>query len=430
MQNVTILARFFFALIIADLVLAQQSPTAPAAESHEGHMRKRFDPATSTSFDDPKRDTWQKPEQVLAMLGIKPGMKIADIGAGTGYFTVRLARHASAPKVYAVDIESKMIDHIKARSDKEGLNNVVGVVASETSPNLPEPVDLVLMVNTHHHVPNRVAYFANLLKSLTPSGRVAVIDWKPEAAGGPPKHFRLTAQQIQREMAQAGYRVLAEHEFLPNQTFQVFAAIPKMGENAGKIWDEMYRRPDAPLRTGATPALPEAVKGLRPGKALDFGMGLGRNALYLAELGWEVTGVDLSEEAIRQVSEISQKKGFNLHAVKADLRQWDLGKGQWDLIVAANMHSLLVESAPRIIEALKPGGLLVVEGFHADVRQAENFKVTVRIPPGHASNSLVKLFDSLRVLYYQDTLAVADRQKGLPPSYSRVQLVAYKEPAP
>jgi len=106
-----------------------------------------------------------------------------------------------------------------------------------------------------------------------------------------------------------------------------------------------------------------------------------------------------------------------------------LGKGQWYLIVAANMHSLLVDSAQRIIEALKPGGLLVVEGFHADVRTAENFKVTVRVPPGHASNSLVKLFDSLRVLYYQDTLAVADRQKGLPPSYSRVQLVAYKEPA-
>ena len=93
------------------------------------------------------------------------------------------------------------------------------------------------------------------------------------------------------------------------------------------------------------------------------------------------------------------------------------------------MHSLLVDSAQRIIEALKPGGLLVVEGFHADVRTAENFKVTVRVPPGHASNSLVKLFDSLRVLYYQDTLAVADRQEGLPPSYSRVQLVAYKEPA-
>jgi cyclopropane fatty-acyl-phospholipid synthase-like methyltransferase len=392
-------------------------------------MQRRFDPARSQSFDDPKRDAWQKPDQVLSVLNLKPGMKVADIGAGTGYLTVRLARHASAPKVFAVDIEPKMLEHIQGRAAKDGLSNVITVQASAKSPNLPEPVDLVILVNTYHHVPARAEYFAGLLQSLMPEGKVAIIDWKPEASGGPPKHFRFTARQIQMEMAKAGFRVLEEHEFLPNQTFQVFGAIPKMRENAGKVWDEMYKRPDAPLRTVPTPALPDAVKGLRPGKALDFGMGLGRNALYLAELGWDVTGVDLSEEAIRQVGDIAKKKQLRLDAIQADLRQWDLGKEKWDLIVAANMHSLLVESAQRVMDALKPGGLLVVEGYHADVREAENFKVRVVIPPGHPTNALPKMFDSLRVLYYQDTLAVADRQKGLPRSYSRVQLVAYKEPA-
>ena len=137
--------------------------------------------------------------------------------------------------------------------------------------------------------------------------------------------------------------------------------------------------------------------------------------------------MDLSGEAIRQVSTIARDRGYRLEAIKADLREWDLGNEKWDLIVAANMHSLLVANAERIVTALKPGGLLIVEGFHADVKDATNFKVTVRVPPGHHSNQLPRLFESLRVLRYEDSLAVAERQKGLPPTYSRVQLVAYKE---
>jgi SAM-dependent methyltransferase len=228
-------------------------------------------------------------------------------------------------------------------------------------------------------------------------------------------------------MASAGYRVLAEHDFLPNQTFTVFGDIPPMGANAGKVWGEMHRRPDAPLRTGATPVFPAAIEGLRPGKALDFGMGLWRNALFLADRGWEVTGVDLSDEAMQQVSTIARDRGYRLEAIKADSCEWDLGKGRWDLIVAANMHSLLVANAERIVTALKPGGLLIVEGFHADVKGATNFKVTVRVPPGHPSNQLPEPFESLRVLRYEDSLAVAERQKGLPPTDSRVELVAYEE---
>ena len=421
---------FLCLLALAGSLPGAAQHAAPGAPAHapQDHMQRRFDPEKSAaSFDNPKRDEWQKPDQVIGVLGLRPGMKVADIGAGTGYFTIRLARHAAAPRVFAVDIESKMLDYIRERASKEGLNNVTAVLAGEGSANLPEAVDLAIIVNTYHHVPKRVEYFAGLLKSLAPNGRVAVIDWKPGASGGPPSHFRFTAQQIQKEMASAGYRVLAEHDFLPNQTFTVFGAIPPMGANAGKVWDEMYSRPDAPLRTGATPVLPAAIEGLRPGKALDFGMGLGRNALFLADQGWEVTGVDLSDEAIRQVSTIARDRGYRLEAIKANLREWDLGKEKWDLIVAANMHSLLVANAERIVTALKPGGLLIVEGFHADVKDATNFKVTVRVPPGHPSNQLPTLFESLRVLRYEDSLAVAERQRGLPPTYSRVQLVAYKE---
>jgi ubiquinone/menaquinone biosynthesis C-methylase UbiE len=220
---------FLAAGALFPFALSAQSGVAPPAGQHGDHMERRFDPAHSASFDDPKRDEWQKPEQVIDALGLRPGMKIADVGAGTGYFTVRLAQHPSAPRVYAADIESSMLEHIRTRAQKEGLNNIVTVLAKEDTPNLPEPVNLVLIVNTYHHLPARTVYFAGLLKSLTPDGRVAIIDFRPGAAGGVPAHFRFPAQQIRMEMVEAGYHVVAEHEFLPNQTFLIFSAASGAG---------------------------------------------------------------------------------------------------------------------------------------------------------------------------------------------------------
>lgn len=206
----------FLALLAAAGVLtAQSAPERP-------HMDHRFDPKQSAkSFDGPERDAWQKPDQVLAALDLKPGQVVADIGAGTGYFTSRLARHASAPKVYAVDIEPAMVEHLKQRAEKEGLTNVTAIRASGTSPNLPEPVDCVLIVNTYHHIPQREAYFRILGKSLKPGGRLAIIDFKKGAPGGPPDHYRFTVDEIKAELAQAGFKLLVQHNFLPRQEFLI-----------------------------------------------------------------------------------------------------------------------------------------------------------------------------------------------------------------
>lgn len=213
-------------LVIAAVGFAQASGAQKASEHHEDHMKKRFDPAHSASFDDPKRDEWQKPDEVISVLDLKPGMRVADIGAGTGYFTVRLARHAAKPNVYAVDIEPKMLKHIQERMRTEHLDNVSTVLAGENSPNFPELMDLVIIVNTYHHVPDRSTYFAALLPKLAPGGRIAIIDFRPDADGGPPAQYRFSAQQIQKEMAEAGYRLRNQHHFLPRQTFQVFEANP------------------------------------------------------------------------------------------------------------------------------------------------------------------------------------------------------------
>ncbi len=190
-----------------------------------GHMDRRFDNAEqwAKEFDDPARDQWQMPGKVLAALDLKRGQTVADLGAGTGYFSVRLARSAAAPKVYAVDIEPSMIAYLKKRAATEGLKNIVAVQASPESANLPEPVDLILIVDTLHHIADREIYLRKLAASLKPQGRLAIIDWRRGGPMGPPEEFRFTPEEIHQELAKAGFKQIAQHDFLPNQLFLVFS---------------------------------------------------------------------------------------------------------------------------------------------------------------------------------------------------------------
>jgi cyclopropane fatty-acyl-phospholipid synthase-like methyltransferase len=200
-----------------------------AAQPHQpgskpDHMQHRFDDPEryAKSFDDPARDAWQMPSRVIEALALSPGASVADIGAGTGYFSVRLAKAIPGGTVYAVDVEPSMLDHIRKRAHGDGLENVVTVQASGSSPNLPRPVDVVLVVDTYHHLPSRPAYFRELQKSLVPGGRVAIVDFRKDSPEGPPPEFRFEADQIVGEMKQAGYRLEAKYDFLPRQHFLVF----------------------------------------------------------------------------------------------------------------------------------------------------------------------------------------------------------------
>jgi ubiquinone/menaquinone biosynthesis C-methylase UbiE len=187
-------------------------------------MQHRFDDPEryAKSFDDPARDAWQMPARVIDALKLSPDATVADVGAGTGYFTVRLAKAVSRGTVYAVDVEPAMLEHVRKRAKADGLSNVVTVQASDTSPKLAKPVDVVLIVDTYHHLPNRPAYFRELTKSLAAGGRVAIVDFRKDSPEGPPREFRFEAEQIISEMKQAGYEVSARHDFLPRQHFLVF----------------------------------------------------------------------------------------------------------------------------------------------------------------------------------------------------------------
>jgi cyclopropane fatty-acyl-phospholipid synthase-like methyltransferase len=177
-------------------------------------------------FDDPERDRWQKPHEVISALKLTPDAKVADIGAGTGYFAARLAHTTPKGRVYAADIEPDMVKYLAERAKREGLNNLVAVQAKRDSAALPEKVDRVLVVDTYHHISDRVAYFKRLQGSLEPNGEVAIIDFTAESPIGPPKSERIPARKVAEEMALAGYVQVAQHTFLPNQYFLVFRTRP------------------------------------------------------------------------------------------------------------------------------------------------------------------------------------------------------------
>ena len=195
------------------------------AQSPHTHQH-RFGDAEKWSrvFDDPKRDAWQKPHEVITALKLAPDATVADIGAGTGYFAARLAHFVPKGRVYAVDTEPDMVKFLAARAKKEGLTNLVPVAGSNTDPRLPAPVDLVLLVDVYHHIEGRQAYFSKLRDSLAPGGRVAIIDFNQTSRSGPPKAERIAPEQVKSEMAAAGYSASGEFGFLPNQFFLVFSA--------------------------------------------------------------------------------------------------------------------------------------------------------------------------------------------------------------
>ena len=173
-------------------------------------------------FDDPKRDAWQKPHEVIQALKLKPDAVIADIGSGTGYFSARFAHMVPQGRVYGLDTEPDMVKYLSERAKREGLKNIVAVQARPADPQLPETADVVVLVDVYHHIDNREQYFRQLQRSLKPGGRLAVIDFRLDSPSGPPKAARIAPEQVKVELQRAGYELSEEHGFLPNQYFLIF----------------------------------------------------------------------------------------------------------------------------------------------------------------------------------------------------------------
>jgi predicted methyltransferase len=221
------LARFGALLII--LAVAHAAPGS--AGPHDATSRHPFDDVDhwTAVFDDPERDAWQKPDALVKALALEPGMTVADLGAGTGYMSRRLSE-AVGPRgtVFAVDPEPNLVAHLRARAERERTANVVPVLASSDNPRLPTGgVDLVLILDTYHHLDDRLRYLRDLARVLRPGGRVAVIDWhKRPLPVGPDLDHKLAREQVVAEMTAAGWALDSESDVLPYQYFLLFRRKP------------------------------------------------------------------------------------------------------------------------------------------------------------------------------------------------------------
>ena len=184
---------------------------------HHDSMPHRFDNADAwaKTFDDPARDAWQQPDRVIASLALAPTMTVADIGAGTGYFAVRLAPLVA--QVVATDVEADMVRYMEERAKRAGLANLRAVKTPYDDPALAaESFDRILVVDVWHHLGDRRAYAAKLAAALKPDGFVAIVDFKLEAKHGPPPKHRLTPEAVIADLAAAGLDAKVALE-LPDQ---------------------------------------------------------------------------------------------------------------------------------------------------------------------------------------------------------------------
>lgn len=218
-------------IILAALALVPANLTAQDAVSRDASQMHRLhnDPkAYIGALEDPQRDAYQKPHEVLTALNLKPGEVIADIGAGSGYFTFPIAHHLGPEgKVYAVDVSSDMILHLNRRIRDLKTTNVVSVLADPDDPLLPEQsVNRFFICDVWHHVESPSKYLGMIKKMLKPGGQVIMIDFhKKELPFGPPMAMKIAREDLVKQMESNGFRLANEHSFLPYQYFLVF--VPK-----------------------------------------------------------------------------------------------------------------------------------------------------------------------------------------------------------
>ncbi len=213
---------FLAALLVWQVSAAAQTPPKTMEEMHRLHQDSK---AYIAMLDDPARDAYQKPHEVLMSLGLKDGETIADIGAGSGYFAFRLAQHVGEKgRVFAVDVNPDMILHMNRRIREMRVRNLTTVLAAADDPLLVEnSIDRFFICETWHHIQNQAQYLSLMKKMLKPGGQVIMIDFqKRDLPVGPPLAMKIAREDLIKQMLSAGFLMQTEYKFLPYQYFLIF----------------------------------------------------------------------------------------------------------------------------------------------------------------------------------------------------------------
>ena len=207
------------------MMMEYQKSRTDQFEWDETGIHHRFDDAEKWAgiFEDPQRDNWQKPHELIHSLGIAADAVITDIGSATGYFPVRFAQVATEGKVYAVDIEKTLVDYLNNRAKKDNISNLISILGKPNDPNIPEKSDLIFICNTYHHIGDRGDYFENIKQYMQPSGRLVIVDFKKgDLPVGPPDEHKLPSGTVTQELEDAGYRQISHALELPYQYLLIF----------------------------------------------------------------------------------------------------------------------------------------------------------------------------------------------------------------
>ncbi len=212
------------ALLVSQAFAYAQNAPKTMEELHRLHQDSK---AYIAYLEDPARDAYQKPHEVVMSLGLKEGEVIADIGAGSGYFAFRLAHHVGeSGRVYAVDINPDMILHMNRRIRDMNVKNVVTMLAAPDDPLLIDgSIDRFFVCETWHHIQNQPQYLALMKKMLKPGGQIIMIDFqKRDLPVGPPIEMKIAREDLIKQMQSGGFQLEKENTFLPYQYFLVFTA--------------------------------------------------------------------------------------------------------------------------------------------------------------------------------------------------------------
>lgn len=465
-------------LTALSLVLSAQAPGAP--------------PQDADRLTEPRErsaNAVQPPQQVMDIIGIRPGLVIGEVGAGRGRVTVHLADRVGAKgKIYANDIDADALDYLKARCDRLGLANVETVLGLVDDARLPaNSLDIVFMAWVFHHVDRPVPLLKSLLPSLKPWGSVAMVE--PDPAHTETSGRALTRELVGREAREAGFELagIVEGRLKEDNIFILRPSVPESPDSRDRrkvralwleflewgktspagpslrgyaesldergiavgeirrrmqvlrgqyteqpegielIYDPLYGQPltgeleKDGFKTAPNAFLVEAMKTIEPGgKALDVGAGMGRNGVYLAKLGWDVTGIDLSVQGLEVMKADAEKAGLKVETVKTSYEDYDFGRARWDLV------AMILSWAPiedpvflaRLKASIKPGGYVVFE--HVTQREKDPFPPGVHAP---APGELREMFKDFEVLVYRELDDYGDW--GGPPT-GHVRMVARK----
>ncbi len=198
----------------------------PAYKYHGGQHRFKDAETWAKRFEKPERNALQRPASVIKALDLKQDTIVADIGSATGYFPVRFARALPKGRVYGIDIEKSMVDYLNKRAKREGLPNLSSILGKPDDPKLPEPVDVVFICNTYHHIEDRQVYFEKLKKNLRAGARLVIVDFiKGELPMGPPDQMKLAPDELISELSAVEYRLVQKFEILPYQYFLIFQLV-------------------------------------------------------------------------------------------------------------------------------------------------------------------------------------------------------------